>query len=105
MIDYFSSFPNVGNLLKPNQIAIIKINDLAKGNSIVIDQNLIQKTEFGDIVYVAVQDGAVKKAQVRKVKMGINYNGQVEITEGLTAGDMLVTKGFQELVEGTPLNY
>ena len=59
-----SKIPNVGNQLKPNQIAIIKINDLAKSNSIVIDQNLIQKTELGDIVYVSVG----KKAQARKVK-------------------------------------
>lgn len=96
-----SKIPNVGNQLKPNQIAIIKINDLAKANSIVIDQNLIQKTELGDIVYIAVG----KKAQARKVKTGINYNGQIEITEGLKAGDELITSGYQELVEGTPVAY
>lgn len=96
-----SKIPNVGNQLKPNQIAIIKINDLAKANSIVIDQNLIQKTELGDIVYVAVD----KKAQSRKVKTGINYNGQIEITEGLKVGDELITSGYQELVDGTPLSY
>jgi membrane fusion protein, multidrug efflux system len=96
-----SKIPNVGNELKPNQIAIIKINDLAKINSIVIDQNLIQKTELGDIVYVSVN----KKAQARKVKTGISYNGQIEITEGLKAGDELITSGYQELVDGTPLNY
>jgi membrane fusion protein, multidrug efflux system len=96
-----SKIPNVGNQLKPNQIAIIKINDLAKANSIVIDQNLIQKTELGDIVYVSVG----KKAQARKVKTGISYNGQIEITEGLKAGDELITSGYQELVDGTPLSY
>lgn len=96
-----SKIPNVGNELKPNQLAIIKINDLAKANSIVIDQNLIQKTELGDIVYVAVD----KKAQARKVKTGINYNGQIEITEGLKTGDELITSGYQELVDGTPVAY
>jgi membrane fusion protein, multidrug efflux system len=96
-----SKIPNIGNMLKPNQLALIKINDLAKTNSIVIDQNLIQKTELGDIVYVSVD----KKAQSRKVKTGINYNGQIEIIEGLKVGDNLVTSGYQELVDGTPLNY
>ena len=100
-----SKIPNVGNQLKPNQIAIIKINDLAKANSIVIDQNLIQKTELGDIVYVAVEEGKVRKAQARKVKTGISYNGQIEVTEGLKAGDNLITQGYQELAEGTPLSY
>jgi membrane fusion protein, multidrug efflux system len=100
-----SKIPNVGNLLKPNQIAIIKINDLAKSNSIVIDQNLIQKTELGDIVYVAIEEGGKKKAQGRKVKTGINYNGQIEIVEGLKIGDNLISTGYQELVDGTPLAY
>jgi membrane fusion protein, multidrug efflux system len=100
-----SKIPNVGNLLKPNQIAIIKINDLAKSNSIVIDQNLIQKTELGNIVYVAIEEGGKKKAQSRKVKTGINYNGQIEITEGLKIGDNLISSGYQELVDGTPLAY
>jgi membrane fusion protein, multidrug efflux system len=96
-----SNIPNIGGQLKPNQIAIIKINDLSKTNSIVIDQNLIQKTELGDIVYVAVN----KKAQARKIKTGINYNGQIEITDGLAVGDELITNGYQELVEGTPISY
>jgi membrane fusion protein, multidrug efflux system len=100
-----SKIPNIGNMLKPNQLAMIKINDLAKANSIVIDQNLIQKTELGDIVYVSIEENGKKKAQGRKVKTGINYNGQIEITEGLKIGDNLVTTGYQELVDGTPLNY
>jgi membrane fusion protein, multidrug efflux system len=100
-----SKIPNVGGQLKPNQIAVIKVNDLAKANSIVIDQNLIQKTELGDIVYVIENEGAKKTAKSRVVKMGITYNGQVEITEGLKAGDMLVTKGFQELVDGTAVSF
>lgn len=100
-----SAIPNVGGQLKPNQIAVIKINDLAKANSIVIDQNLIQKTELGDLVYVAVQEGNKKIAQGRKVKTGINYNGKVEVIEGLNVGDNLITGGYQELVDGTPVQY
>jgi membrane fusion protein, multidrug efflux system len=100
-----AKIPNVGGLLKPNQIAILKINDLNKGGSIVIDQNLVQKTELGDIVYVAVTENGKRVAKGRKVKIGQSYNGQIEIMEGLAAGDNLVTQGYQDLVDGTPINY
>jgi membrane fusion protein, multidrug efflux system len=100
-----AKIPNVGGMLKPNQIAILKINDLNKGGSIVIDQNLVQKTELGNIVYVAVAEGGKRVAKGKKVKTGLSYNGQIEIMEGLQAGDNLVTQGYQELVDGTPVNY
>lgn len=100
-----AKIPNVGNMLKPNQIAILKINDLAKANSIVIDQNLIQKTELGDIVYVATQNGSLKKAEGRKVTTGISYNGKIEVLTGLKEGDFLVTKGYGELVDGNVIAY
>ncbi|MBC8110915.1 MAG: hypothetical protein H7Y04_07635 [Verrucomicrobia bacterium] len=37
---------------------------------------------------------------MKKVKKGLAYNGKTEITEGLTAGDQLITVGSQDLVEG-----
>ena len=100
-----AKIPNLGGLLKPNQIAIININDLSKANSIVIQQNLIQKTELGDIVYVAVTENGKKVARGRKVKSGLSYNGTIEITEGLNAGDLLITQGYQDLVDGTPVSF
>ena len=48
---------------------------------------------------------AKKIAKSRKVKSGISYNGNVEIIEGLTAGDMIITQGYQDLVDGSVINY
>jgi multidrug efflux pump subunit AcrA (membrane-fusion protein) len=44
----------------------------------VVNQNLIQRTESGDIIYVASDN----VARQRKIKTGLAYNGQVEVTEG-----------------------
>jgi membrane fusion protein, multidrug efflux system len=96
--------PNSGNL-KPNLNAVVTINDQSKGSAVVIEQNLIQRTEEGDLVYVAVQEGSKKIARSRKVKTGLSYNGQVEIIEGLSAGDLLITTGYQELVDGQAVSY
>jgi membrane fusion protein, multidrug efflux system len=100
-----ANIPNLGGSLKPNQVAIININDLSKGNSLVVSQNVVQKTEGGDLVYVAVTEGGKKIAKAKKVKTGISYNGNVEILEGLTAGEMVITQGYQDLVDGTLINY
>lgn len=91
--------------LKPNQLAVVNINDVNKPNAIVINQNLVQNTEKGQVVYVAVAEGAKKRAKAKVVKTGQSYNGQVEITDGLAAGDQLVTQGYQELVDGQPVSF
>lgn len=100
-----ANIPNLGGTLKPNQLAVVNINDLSKGNTLVVEQNIVQKTELGDIVYVAVVENGKKIARSKVVKTGISYNGKVEITTGLTAGDMVITQGYQELVDGTPISY
>ncbi|WP_077924207.1 efflux RND transporter periplasmic adaptor subunit [Spirosoma sp. 209] len=91
--------------LKPNMLAQIKINDVNKADALVINQNLIQNTESGQLVYVAVNEGGKKVAKSRKITPGQSYGGQIEIIAGLKPGDQLVTQGYQELTDGTPINY
>ena len=100
-----ASIPKIDSQLKPNMTAVLNINDQAKANAIIINQNYILHTELGDIVYVAVTEGAKKVARSRKVTAGITYNGDIEITSGLQAGDMLITQGYQDLVDGQAINF
>lgn len=100
-----ASISKIDPQLKPNMTAVMNINDQAKGNAIIINQNYIQHTELGDIVYVAVTEGAKKVARSRKVATGVTYNGDIEITSGLQSGDMLITQGYQDLVDGQAVNY
>jgi hypothetical protein len=39
------------------------------------------------------------------ITVGLTYNGQAEITEGLKAGEALITQGFQDLVDGTAISF
>jgi membrane fusion protein, multidrug efflux system len=100
-----ANIPNLGGSLKPNQVAVINVNDLSKANTLIIKQNLIQKTEAGDLVYVAVVENGKKIARAKKVKTGISYNGEVEIMEGLAVGDNVITLGYQDLVDGSLINF
>jgi membrane fusion protein, multidrug efflux system len=91
--------------LKPNMLAQVQINDAVKKDALVIDQNLIQNTEKGQVVYIAAVEGNRKVAKARTVKTGLSYNGQVEIVEGLSTGDQLITLGYQEVVDGQAISY
>ncbi|WP_460907778.1 efflux RND transporter periplasmic adaptor subunit [Spirosoma areae] len=93
------------NSLKPNMLARIKINDETQANAIVINQNLIQSTENGQLVYVAVNEGGKKVAKAKTVKTGQSYGGQIEVTQGLQSGDQIVTAGYQDLVDGQAINF
>lgn len=99
-----ASIPTTGDI-KPNMLSILNIADINKSNALVIKQNYIQSTEFGDVVYVAETEGNKKVAKSRKIKTGVSYNGEIEITEGLRAGDLIVTEGYQDLVDGQVISY
>ncbi len=86
--------------IKPNMLAQVQINDATRKDAVVIDQNLIQNTENGTIVYVAQNEGGKKVAKSRTVKTGLSYNGQIEILDGLKAGDQLITQGYQDVADG-----
>ena len=103
--DIEARIPNAGGELKPNLLAVININDTSKKNAIVISENIIQKTEKGNLVYVAVEENGKKVARARQVTVGLTYNGQAEITSGLKAGEAIITQGFQDLVDGTSISF
>ncbi|TLU89787.1 efflux RND transporter periplasmic adaptor subunit [Dyadobacter sediminis] len=91
--------------IKPNMMAQVQINDATSKNALAIDQNYVQSTEKGNVVYVAVTEGNKKIARAKEVKTGLSYNGKVEILSGLAAGDHLITLGYQEVSDGQPIVY
>jgi len=91
--------------IKPNMMAQIQINDATSKSALAIDQNYVQSTEKGNVVYVAVAEGNKKVAKAKEVKTGLSYNGKIEILEGLAAGDQLITLGYQEVSDGQPISY
>ncbi|MFN8428930.1 MAG: efflux RND transporter periplasmic adaptor subunit, partial [Spirosomataceae bacterium] len=97
--------PNIDKSLKPNLTAIININDLSKSGAIVIPQSFVQNTDQGNIVYVAVVEGNKKVAKARQVTTGLAYDGKIEVKSGLSSGEMLITEGYQEIVDGQLINY
>jgi RND family efflux transporter MFP subunit len=87
---------------RANQIAVMKIIDYQNPKAIVIPVNLIQTAEEGDYVLAAEKTGTDQQANVKRVyvRQGQNYNGYVEILEGLKEGDWVISTGFQDVNNG-----
>jgi multidrug efflux pump subunit AcrA (membrane-fusion protein) len=85
---------------RPNQVAIVKIQDYATDNAITIPLSALQNDESGKFIMVAVKEGAKLVARKRKVVVGELYGDRLEIKSGLQSGDVLVREGFQNLYEG-----
>ncbi len=91
--------------LKPNMMAQVQINDAVRKDALVIDQNYVQHTENGQLVYVAVTEAGKKVAKAREVKTGLVYNGKAEVLQGLSAGDQVITNGYQEVTDGQLISF
>ncbi|MEN9523517.1 MAG: hypothetical protein RL065_1894 [Bacteroidota bacterium] len=89
-----------GSELKPNMLTNLKINDASVSKAIVINENLIQTSEEGKFVMLAVHEGNKIIAKRSIIKTGDSYNGQIIVTDGMKEGDELISTGFQELIDG-----
>jgi RND family efflux transporter MFP subunit len=88
--------PNV----RINQVAQVRIKDYANPHALVIPLTVLQTDENGKYVYVIATENGKKIAKKKIVQVGEIYGNNIEVKGGLSAGDQLITEGFQGLYEG-----
>ena len=89
-------FDNKNNVLFPNQFVNVKLRLDVKRGVLIVPVAAVQRGPQGTFVYV-VQDG---KAKVQPVSTGVTQGTRIEITEGLSAGQQVVTDGGDKLADG-----
>jgi RND family efflux transporter MFP subunit len=101
------SLPNPENLLRPNQVAKLKIVDYVSKGAIVVPTGIIQEDGTGSN-YVYVVEGSNGKTGIAKkviVTVGKSSDNVTEILSGLNAEDMIVTEGVNSISNGMKLNF
>ncbi len=101
------SLPNPENLLRPNQVAKLKIVDYVSKNAIVVPTGVIQEDGTG-ANYVYIVEGSNGKTGTAKkviVEVGKSSDNVTEIISGLSANDIIVTEGVNSISNGMKLNF
>jgi len=101
------SVPNTANLLRPNQVAKLKIIDYTNAKAVVVPSNVIQVDGNGDqFVFEATsikdKTGIAKKVMVKVGKTSDNFT---EILSGLGPKAVVVSDGVNTVSEGMKLNF
>lgn len=95
-IDIEASTHQTGWQLYPGLFAEMIIKQKIE-NAILVPVNAVQYDNKGIWVYTLDKNN---KAKVRLVKTGVNINEKIEIKEGLSDGDIVITRGFVGLRPG-----
>lgn len=86
--------------LRPNQIAVVRIQDYNAPTAITAPVNTVQTDEKGKFILVATTENGKLIARKKPVQIGEMYGDKIEIKSGLQAGDKIITEGFQGLYDG-----
>jgi membrane fusion protein, multidrug efflux system len=85
---------------RANMMAVVKINDYRNVSAFTVPVTLIRDTQSGKYIYIAKEEAGKLVARRLPVTVGSIYNGLAEITSGITAGDKIITTGFNNLIDG-----
>lgn len=101
------SVPNTDNVLRPNQVAKLKIIDYTAKDAIVVPTNVIQK-DADNQPFVYVAENATEESGVAKkvsVKLGQSANNMTEILSGLNGSEVIITEGASTVSDGMKVNF
>ncbi|MGB5103306.1 MAG: efflux RND transporter periplasmic adaptor subunit [Steroidobacteraceae bacterium] len=91
--------PNPEGLLKPGMFLTVRLSRGAVDALMVPEEALVP--EQGNVFVYVVEDGVARK---RSVRMGQRRVGEVQVLEGLAAGELVVTEGTQKLRDGAAVS-
>ncbi len=97
----FLKCKNKNSLLKPNMVAALKIKDFNQEKGLVVPSNVIlQATDGKQFIYIVEKDQKddyiVHKKHISPIS---TYNNQTLIGEGLKENDIIITKGYDLVVD------
>jgi len=86
--------------LRPNQTAVVRIEDYRRPKAITVPLNTIQSDEKGKYIFVVDKSGNHTVARRRIITVGESYGGRAEVLSGLNTNDLIITEGYQTLYDG-----
>jgi membrane fusion protein, multidrug efflux system len=90
--------------LRPNQAAVVKIEDYKTANAVTVPINVVQSDEKGKFLYITDTVNGKTVARRRVVIAGEAYGGMMEIKSGLQGHEQIITEGYQTVYDGQAIS-
>lgn len=98
-IAVLADLPNPDTRLKPGMFMTVGLQLQNRSNVVLIPEEALVPIGDRQFVFTIVDS----KVERRLVQIGARMGGRVEIASGLSAGDLVVTRGTQKVREGLPV--
>lgn len=96
---------NSDNLIKPNLVSIVKIRDYENPEAIVIPSLYIKEDFRGEYTFIVNNETGKNVAQKIYITSGVTDNNRTEVTSGLTSGMKVISEGYNQVVDGTVVEF
>lgn len=96
---------NPDKTIKPNLVSIIKLRDYVNEEAIVVPSLYIKEDFQGSYTYIVDNQNGKHVAKKVYVTPGVTDNNITEIVDGLTAGMQVISEGYNQVVNGTLLQF
>ncbi len=93
-------FENPDELLHFGSAAQVVIDNIKIPNALLINEKAVKNNGAENFVYINKNGNAA----VKKIQLGDKLGTYFVVKDGLTADDIVITDGFENLREGSPLN-
>ena len=101
MVNLRAIVPNPDHVLLPGTFLRADINQGIQPNSLLVIANGVQREATGlSYAYVLNDKNIVER---RNIKVGAEYDKYFVVTEGLKAGDRVITSNTQKIRDGMPV--
>ncbi len=92
---------NEDGKLKPHLLTNVIINDYNTDQAIVLPSIIIKEDMKGSFIFVIGDDNNNSIAAKKYIKTGISYKDKTIVSEGLSAGEVIITDGYNNVSNGS----
>jgi membrane fusion protein, multidrug efflux system len=96
---------NRNRMIKPNLISIVQIRDYLAEDAIVIPTLYIKEDFRGKYTFIVENDRETQRARKVHIETGRTQNNRTEVVKGLTEGMKIISEGYNQVSDGTPVAF
>jgi membrane fusion protein, multidrug efflux system len=96
---------NRNRMIKPNLISIVQIRDYMAEDVIVIPTLYVKEDFRGKFTFIVENDQETQRARKVHIETGRTQNNRTEVVKGLTDGMKIISEGYNQVSDGTPVAF